>query len=145
MLSEDFLYQKFPTFRVHLPNNIAVGKFHKDADFGHPKGEINFIIPLTDSYGSASVWVESEENKADFAEVCITSSIVVTGGIAPAGAFQISDAKDIGVVFHKAEGQKCARSWKISKDIGQDKDFPDITPRDAAAVREWQTRVGKTV
>jgi isoleucyl-tRNA synthetase len=68
----------------------------------------------------------------DFAEICITSAITLKPG---------SDA----VIFHKAEGQKCARSWKISKDIGQDKDFPDITPRDAEAVREWQTRFGKTV
>jgi isoleucyl-tRNA synthetase len=68
----------------------------------------------------------------DFAEICITSSITLKQGV---------DA----VNFHKAEGQKCARSWKISKDIGQDKDFPDITPRDAEAVREWQTRFGRVV
>jgi isoleucyl-tRNA synthetase len=78
----------------------------------------------------------------DFAEVCITSAITVKGGEGPAGAFK---QDNIVVVVHKAEGQKCARSWKISKDIGQDKDFPDITPRDAEAVREWQTRFGKTV
>jgi isoleucyl-tRNA synthetase len=78
----------------------------------------------------------------DFAEVCITSGIEILGGAAPADAF-VQDG--IGVVFKKAEGAKCARSWKISKDIGSDKDFPDITPRDAEAVREWQTRFGKTV
>ena len=81
----------------------------------------------------------SEEAKAlrgcDFAEICITSAIEVIEG----------ETKGVGVVFAKAEGAKCARSWKISKDIGTDKDFPDITPRDAEAVREWQTRFGKTV
>jgi isoleucyl-tRNA synthetase len=71
----------------------------------------------------------------DFAEICITSSIDVIEG----------DGKDVSVTFAKAEGPKCARSWKISKAIGSDKDFPDITPRDAAAVREWQARFGKTV
>ena len=78
----------------------------------------------------------------DFAEVCITSSITVKAGEGPQGAFKLDD---VSVVSHKAEGPKCARSWKISKDIGQDKDFPDITPRDAAAVREWMHRFGKTV
>jgi isoleucyl-tRNA synthetase len=53
--------------------------------------------------------------------------------------------KNVSVVSAKAEGKKCARSWKISKDIGSDKDFPDITPRDAEAVREWQKRFGKTL
>ena len=81
----------------------------------------------------------------DFAEICITSSIEVFPGEAPAGAFTIDSVKGVGVVFAKAEGAKCARSWKISKEIGSDKDFPDITPRDAEAVREWQTRFGRTV
>ncbi len=81
----------------------------------------------------------------DFAEVCITSSIQIIEGAAPAIAFKIDNVKNVAVVFQKAEGAKCARSWKISKDIGSDKDFPDITPRDAEAVREWQTRFKRTV
>lgn len=63
---EDFLYQAWPTFRVHLVDNVAVGAFHNDAEFGHPEGEINFIIPLTDSQDTASVWMESEPGKKDF-------------------------------------------------------------------------------
>ena len=81
----------------------------------------------------------------DFAEVCITSGIDVLTAAPPADAFRLDAIKDVGVVFARAEGPKCARSWKISKEIGKDKDFPDITPRDAEAVREWQTRFGKTV
>lgn len=65
-LVEDFLYQKFPTFRVHLPGNIAVGRFHFDAEFGHPQGEINYIIPFTNSSDTGSVWIESEKGKGDF-------------------------------------------------------------------------------
>ncbi len=81
----------------------------------------------------------------DFAEVCIVSDIKVETGPIPDGAFYPLEIAKIAVAFHLAQGQKCARSWKISKDIGQDKDFPDITLRDAEAVREWQTRFGKTV
>ena len=94
------------------------------------------------------VYVKGDEaalaavNSIDFAEVCITSGIKVVSGEGPGDAFRLDG---VAVVSHKAEGQKCARSWKISKDIGQDKDFPDITPRDAAAVREWQQRTGKMV
>jgi len=82
---------------------------------------------------------------SDFAEVCITSDITIAEGAGPNNAFRLDDVKNVAVVPGKAEGQKCARSWKISKDIGRDKDFPDITPRDAEAVREWQTRFGKTL
>ncbi|MDE2384400.1 MAG: isoleucine--tRNA ligase [Alphaproteobacteria bacterium] len=81
-------------------------------------------------------------SSVDFAEVCITSAITLKNAEGPAGAFTLDD---VAVVSHKAEGAKCARSWKISKDIGSDKDFPDITPRDAEAVREWQKLSGKTV
>ena len=81
-------------------------------------------------------------SSVDFAEACITSAITLHQGGGPSTAFRLDD---VAVVSHKAEGLKCARSWKISKDIGQDKDFPDITPRDAEAVREWQTRFGKQV
>ncbi len=81
-------------------------------------------------------------SSVDFAEVCITSAITLKQGEGPSGAFKLDD---VSVVPHKAEGLKCARSWKISKEIGSDKDFPDITPRDAEAVREWQKRFGKTV
>lgn len=68
---EDFLFQKFPTARFHLPQNVAVGDFHTDAEFGHPDGEINFIIPLTESKDTASVWVESEEGKKDFTSIVL--------------------------------------------------------------------------
>ncbi len=80
----------------------------------------------------------------DFAEVCITSDIAIDVGHGPESAFRLDDLKNVAVVSAKAEGQKCARSWKISKDIGKDAEFPDITPRDAEAVREWQKRFGKS-
>jgi isoleucyl-tRNA synthetase len=78
----------------------------------------------------------------DLAEICITSGLTLHEGDGPQEAFR---QDNVAVVFKKAEGAKCARSWKISMDIGSDPDFPDITLRDAEAVREWQTRFGKTV
>jgi isoleucyl-tRNA synthetase len=90
-------------------------------------------------------WAIDAVKAQDLAELCITSAATLQVGEGPAEAFRMDDLKNVAVVFHKAEGAKCARSWKISKDIGQDKDFPDITPRDAAAVREWMHRFGKTV
>ncbi len=90
-------------------------------------------------------WAIDAVKAQDLAELCITSGAELEVGEGPAEAFRLDDLKNVAVVFHKAEGAKCARSWKISKDIGTDKDFPDITPRDAAAVREWMHRFGKTV
>ncbi len=96
-------------------------------------------------YVQMQEWAIDVLKSCDFAEVCITSDITIIEGEGPADAFRLDDLKNVAVVPAKAEGQKCARSWKISKDIGKDKDFPDITPRDAEAVREWQKRFGKTL
>jgi isoleucyl-tRNA synthetase len=43
----------------------------------------------------------------------------------------------VSVEPKRAEGKKCARSWKISPLVGSDKEFPDVTPRDAEALREY--------
>jgi isoleucyl-tRNA synthetase len=45
--------------------------------------------------------------------------------------------RGVAVVPERAEGRKCARSWKISESVGSDPAYPDVTPRDAQALREW--------
>ena len=74
----------------------------------------------------------------DLAEICITSNYEVREGEAPADAFRLPGVAGVGVVVEKAVGTKCARSWKISPEIGADKDYPDVTSRDAQALREWK-------
>ncbi len=73
----------------------------------------------------------------DLAEICITSGLELKSGTAPHGAFALDDLAGVGVVPKKAEGMKCARSWRITKDVGADPAFPDLSARDAAAVREF--------
>ncbi len=72
----------------------------------------------------------------DFADVCITSAIAVEAGDGPVDAYRQPEAPGIAVVPRRAEGRKCARSWKVTPDVGADPDYPDVTPRDAAALRE---------
>jgi len=73
----------------------------------------------------------------DLAEVSITSAIEVVQGDGPADAFRLEEVRGVAVVPRLAEGRKCARSWKVTPDVGSDPDYPDVTPRDAAALREW--------
>ena len=74
----------------------------------------------------------------DLSEVCITSSYEVREGDAPAGAFRLDAVPGVAVVVEKAAGRKCARSWKILPTVGEDADYPDVSPRDAIALREWK-------
>jgi len=74
----------------------------------------------------------------DLAEVCITSNAMVTNDDAPSNAFTLGDVAGVAVVVEKAVGTKCARSWKILPTVGDDPEYPDVSPRDAQALREWK-------
>lgn len=73
----------------------------------------------------------------NMAEVAITSQATLTIGAAPAGAYTLPDVAGVAVVFAKAEGKKCDRCWKILPDVGSDKDYPNLSARDADAVRYY--------
>jgi isoleucyl-tRNA synthetase len=73
----------------------------------------------------------------DFGEVCITSGIEVLAGEPKGQAFALEDVPGVAVVPKAASGRKCARSWRITADVGSDPEFPDLSARDAIAVREF--------
>ena len=74
----------------------------------------------------------------DLAEVCITSNYEIEKGEGPADAFRLDNVPGVAVVVEKAVGTKCARSWKILPTVGEDAEYPDVSPRDASALREWK-------
>ncbi|MFD1695317.1 isoleucine--tRNA ligase [Roseibium aestuarii] len=73
----------------------------------------------------------------DMADIAITSQITLTDAAAPEGAFTLDDTPGVAVVPGLAEGTKCARSWKILPEVGTDPDYPEVSLRDADALREW--------
>jgi isoleucyl-tRNA synthetase len=79
----------------------------------------------------------------DWAEIGITSAATVKSGKAPEAAFTLDEVPGVAVVPGLAEGRKCARSWKVLPEVGSDKEFPDLSPRDAAAVREFDQRAAR--
>jgi isoleucyl-tRNA synthetase len=72
----------------------------------------------------------------DLAEIAITSAIKIVSTPAPAEAFTLPEVPGVGVVVARAQGKKCARSWRITSDIGSDPNYPDLSARDAAAMHE---------
>jgi isoleucyl-tRNA synthetase len=72
----------------------------------------------------------------DLAQVCITSGIEIRADAAPAGAFTMGEVQGVAVVPVKASGKKCARSWRYTTDVGTDPEYPELSARDAAAMRE---------
>ncbi len=91
------------------------------------------------------VYVSNAELKAamagvDLAELAITSGGHLLDGDGPTDAFRLDDVTGVSVVPKPATGKKCARSWKIMPDVGSVAGFPDLSPRDAAAVIEFDAR-----
>ena len=72
----------------------------------------------------------------DMAEICIVSGISILDTAAPEGAFTLDEIRGVAVVPALASGRKCARSWRYTDDVGSDPEFPDVSARDAAALRE---------
>ncbi len=88
------------------------------------------IVHITD--GDLLVALDGE----DFAEISITSGITISESDGPADAFRIDDVKGVSVVPSTASGVKCARSWRMTHDVGCDPQFPDVSARDAEALQE---------
>ncbi|MBV8683204.1 MAG: isoleucine--tRNA ligase [Caulobacteraceae bacterium] len=73
----------------------------------------------------------------DAAEVFRTSQAVLVAGEGPADAFRLEGTSGVAVEPRRAEGRKCARSWRVLPEVGADPRYPDLSLRDAQAVAWW--------
>lgn len=74
--NEEIVYQRIPTFRVHLAGNLAVGEYHKDKQYRKKEWaeavkETNYFLPFTDTNQSNTIWSESKEDKGDFSPMIL--------------------------------------------------------------------------
>eukprot|EP00121_Abeoforma_whisleri_P014820 Awhi_evm1s13667 len=61
------VYQSFPSFRISPPSlSGPMGRPHKDSDYKHQAGQINFWLPISQAHGENSLFVESVPGKGDF-------------------------------------------------------------------------------
>jgi isoleucyl-tRNA synthetase len=73
----------------------------------------------------------------DPAEVFRTSQATLIAGEGPAGDFRLDEVPGVSAEPRRAEGRKCARSWRILSEVGSDPRYPDLSLRDADAVAAW--------
>jgi isoleucyl-tRNA synthetase len=78
----------------------------------------------------------------DPAEVFRTSQAQLLRGDGPAGAFRLDEVAGVAVEPLRAEGKKCARSWRILPEVGSDPRYPELSLRDADAVAWWDQNRG---
>lgn len=77
------VYQKRPTFRIHLNNNKAVGEFHRDSEYNHPLQEINMFVPMTECVDTNTIWIEKTPGAEDFEPINLKygQAFVFNGGL----------------------------------------------------------------
>jgi isoleucyl-tRNA synthetase len=79
----------------------------------------------------------------DAAEVFRTSQAVLAAGRGPKDAFRLPEIPGVAVEPLRAEGRKCARSWRDLPEVGADPRYPDLSLRDADAVAWWDAAHGR--
>ena len=74
-----------------------------------------------------TVYISAEMQAAfagqDAASLFITSSATLSSDTAPDGAFRLDAIDDVAVVVAVADGEKCARCWKITPEVTADVDI----------------------
>eukprot|EP01052_Picozoa_sp_SAG31_P029137 SAG31_NODE_2873_length_4972_cov_3.088241_6_plen_342_part_00 len=58
-------FQAMPALRVVPPSCERVGQPHRDRDYGHQPGQLNFWIPLSPARGTNTLWVEPWMDNGD--------------------------------------------------------------------------------
>ena len=94
------------------------------------------------------VWIADPDLLAAFegleaADVFRTSQAVLAAGEGPPDAFRLDEVKGVAVEPLRAEGRKCARSWRVLPEVGADPRYPELSLRDADAVAWWDAQHGR--
>ncbi len=77
----------------------------------------------------------SEEERHEFADLCITSDIALTFDPPPGAAFTLPDVPGMAVAPARAKGEKCARCWQVLREVGRDAEHRELCNRCTDAVR----------
>jgi isoleucyl-tRNA synthetase len=89
-------------------------------------------------YVTDETYIEAMQG-IDLAEISITSQATLMREEGPEHAFRLPNIANISVVPALATGNKCQRSWKILPEVGSDPEYPDLSSRDAEAVRSFDS------
>lgn len=75
-------YSSHPKMRVHFAGSPSVSAFHDDVSVTHRVDQVNLWIPFTDVDGTASMWVESQIGRGDYAPVAVNhgQALIFDGG-----------------------------------------------------------------
>ncbi|MBQ4848403.1 hypothetical protein [Pseudoalteromonas sp. MMG005] len=59
-VAHELSFDERPDIRVHLPGTLPVSEFHDDYSITHHFEQINMWLPLVDTAGTSTLWLESD-------------------------------------------------------------------------------------
>ena len=69
--AEPIYYQRRPSHRILFADTPGQSRFHRDRDYGHHGSEVNYLVVQTPAFATNTIWIESEEGRADYAPVVL--------------------------------------------------------------------------
>ena len=78
-----------------------------------------------------------DHGEVDLAEVAITSALTVVAGEGPAEPSGSRTCRGSRSRSARRRAKSARGRGRSSPSVGSDPDYPDVTPRDAEALREW--------
>ena len=63
---EPIYYQTKPSHRILFADTPGQSRFHRDGDYGHDTGEVNYLLVQTPARGNNAMWIESEIGNEDY-------------------------------------------------------------------------------
>ncbi|MFH1645461.1 MAG: isoleucine--tRNA ligase, partial [Candidatus Omnitrophota bacterium] len=150
------IWQNMPKFK-DMPQSVHLSKWPKPEDL-KVDDELeekwqklidvrNFVLKVIEEKRSAgiiksslqakvSLYVESDELYSFLSfygillkEVFIVSQAEILSEKCPESASLSEEIEGLGVLVSEAEGEKCARCWNYSKEVGNDEKFKEVCPR----------------
>ncbi|MFP4658107.1 MAG: zinc finger domain-containing protein, partial [Desulfonatronovibrionaceae bacterium] len=90
-------------------------------------------------YAPAEIREGLEEQKKHLRETLIVSQVLLNDpGSAPQDCYPAQDLEGVRIAVEPARGEKCARCWTYSEELGQDPDHPRACPRCTRILHELQ-------
>ena len=68
---EPIYYQRRPSHRLLFADTPGESRFHRDRDYGHHPAEVNYLLVQTPAFDTNTIWIETEEDRADYAPVTL--------------------------------------------------------------------------
>ncbi|MBD8497324.1 streptomycin biosynthesis enzyme StrG [Paenibacillus arenosi] len=82
LVGSSLSYSSLPNMRVHFPGTDSVSSFHHDIVATRRMDQMNCWMPFTDAEGTATLWLESDYGRGDYAPVPVQygEALIFDGG-----------------------------------------------------------------